>query len=84
VDGISENPNNNDSAPTDNDLLRTRLALAILMMSVGIPMITAGQDFLFSKYGVSNTYNQGDLNAIGHGLLETNHNIDNYFKNFIK
>ena len=33
-------------------------------MSVGVPMIAAGQDFLRSKRGVTNTYLRGDLNAL--------------------
>ncbi|MDR2776786.1 MAG: hypothetical protein LBB17_01935 [Puniceicoccales bacterium] len=84
VDNITENPHHNGSAPTDNDLRRTRLALAILIMSVGIPMVTAGQDFLFSKYGASNTYNRGDLNAIDYKLLDVHHSTHDYFKNLIK
>ncbi|MDR1528180.1 MAG: hypothetical protein LBS22_01160 [Puniceicoccales bacterium] len=84
VDNITENPHHNGSAPTDNDLRRTRLVLATLMMSIGIPMITAGQDFLFSKHGVSNTYNRGDLNALDYGLLDVHRNTHNYFKNLVK
>ena len=34
------------------------------MMSVGIPMLAQGQDFLRSKRGVNNTYQRGDLNAL--------------------
>ncbi|MDR2628808.1 MAG: hypothetical protein LBC30_02345 [Puniceicoccales bacterium] len=84
VDNITENPHHNGSAPTDNDLRRTRLALAILIMSVGIPMVTAGQDFLSSKYGESNTYNRGDLNALDYKLLHVHRTTHDYFKNLIK
>jgi pullulanase len=37
---------------------------AMLFMSIGIPMLSAGQDFLRSKHGVNNTYLRGDLNAL--------------------
>jgi pullulanase/glycogen debranching enzyme len=84
VDSITENPHNDGSAPTENDCRRTRLSAAILMMSVGIPMITAGQDFLASKQGVSNTYNRGDLNALDYKLLEKNSRTHEYFKELIK
>ncbi|MDR2603344.1 MAG: hypothetical protein LBC11_02165 [Puniceicoccales bacterium] len=84
VDNITENPHHDGSAPTDNDLRRTQLAFAILMMSVGIPMVTAGQDFLFSKHGMSNTYNRGDLNALDYKLLDVRHSTHDYFKNLIK
>ncbi|MDR2779448.1 MAG: hypothetical protein LBB16_04190 [Puniceicoccales bacterium] len=83
VDSITENPHNNGSAPTDNDLRRTRLAFAILMMSIGIPMITAGQDFVFSKQGIGNTYNRGDLNALDYRLLEVHRATHDYCKNLI-
>jgi hypothetical protein len=41
VDNITENPPDDGSAPTDNDLRRARLACGILMMPIGIPMLTA-------------------------------------------
>ncbi|MDR1413429.1 MAG: hypothetical protein LBI56_00615 [Puniceicoccales bacterium] len=84
VDNITENPHNDGSAPTVNDCRRTRLSAAILMMSIGIPMIAAGQDFLASKHGVSNTYNRGDLNALNYELLKTNRSTHEYFKKLIK
>jgi pullulanase len=64
IDMITENPGNDGFAPTANDRRRTHLMAAILFMSVGIPMIAAGQDFLRSKHGVRNTYQRGDLNAL--------------------
>jgi pullulanase/glycogen debranching enzyme len=84
VDSITENSHNNGGAPTVNDCRRTRLAAAILMMSIGIPMIAEGQDFLFSKHGMSNTYNRGDLNALDYGLLKANAETHEYFRKLIK
>ncbi|MEJ1974638.1 MAG: alpha-amylase family glycosyl hydrolase [Lacunisphaera sp.] len=64
IDIITENPEHNGSHPTPNDRLRTHLMAAILFASVGIPLISAGQDLLRSKNGVNNTYQRGDLNAL--------------------
>jgi pullulanase/glycogen debranching enzyme len=84
VDGIAENGHNDGTAPTANDCRRTRLVAAILMMSVGIPMVAEGQDFLASKGGVSNTYNRGDLNALDYELLKTNRTTHEYFRKLIE
>ncbi|AOS45154.1 Pullulanase [Lacunisphaera limnophila] len=64
IDVITENPGHNGHQPTQNDRQRTHLMAAILFSSVGIPLVSAGQDFLRSKHGVNNTYLRGDLNAL--------------------
>jgi pullulanase len=64
IDVITENADGNGCSPTANDRRRTHLMAAILFSSIGIPMISAGQDFLRSKQGVNNTYLRGDLNAL--------------------
>ena len=64
IDIITENPDGNGDNPTANDRRRTHLMAAILFSSIGIPMISAGQDFLRSKRGVNNTYQRGDLNVV--------------------
>ncbi len=64
IDNITENPDGNGHHPTANDRRRTHLMAAVLFSSIGIPMISAGQDFLRSKKGVNNTYQRGDLNAL--------------------
>jgi pullulanase/glycogen debranching enzyme len=64
IDQITENPGFNGTNPTLNDVRRTHLMAAILFMSVGIPMLAAGQDFLRSKRGLGNTYQRGDVNAL--------------------
>jgi pullulanase/glycogen debranching enzyme len=69
IDVITENPGNNGDHPTQNDRERTHLMAAVLFMSIGIPMIAAGQDFLRSKHGVNNTYLRGDLNALDYRRL---------------
>ena len=69
IDVITENGDGNGDRPTLNDRRRTHLMAAVLFMSVGIPMLAAGQDFLRSKQGVNNTYLRGDLNALDYRRL---------------
>jgi pullulanase/glycogen debranching enzyme len=64
LDVITENPAHNGFNPTQNDRQRTHLMASVLFASVGIPLMSAGQDLLRSKHGVNNTYLRGDLNAL--------------------
>lgn len=83
LDVITENPNNDGFVPTMNDRRRTHLMAAVLFMSVGIPMISAGQDFLRSKRGVNNTYQRGDLNALDYRRLYRYLGTHTYFADWI-
>jgi len=69
IDVITENPQQNGFQPTAADIRRTHLMAALLFMSLGVPMLSAGQDFLRSKHGVNNTYLRGDLNALDYRRL---------------
>ena len=83
IDVITENPDHNGFVPTENDRRRTHLMAAVLFMSLGIPMVAAGQDFLRSKQGVNNTYQRGDLNALDYHLLEHRRGSHEYFAAWI-
>jgi pullulanase/glycogen debranching enzyme len=83
IDMITENPNSDGFVPTGNDRRRTHLMAALLFMSVGIPMISAGQDFLRSKHGVNNTYQRGDLNALDYRRLYRYLGTHTYFADWI-
>ncbi len=83
IDMITENANNDGFAPTANDRRRTHLMAALLFMSIGIPMIAAGQDFLRSKHGVNNTYLRGDLNALDYRRLYRFLGTHGYFADWI-
>ena len=83
IDVITENPGNNGSSPTANDLRRTHLMAAVLFMSLGVPMLAAGQDFLRSKQGVTNTYLRGDLNALDYRRLFRHLSTHTYFADWI-
>lgn len=69
LDRITENPNRDGTNPTQRDIQRTHLAIAIMMCAIGVPMLAAGQDFLRSKKGASNTYRRGDLNELDYERL---------------
>ncbi|HRE04850.1 MAG TPA: glycoside hydrolase family 1, partial [Opitutaceae bacterium] len=66
-----------------NDRRRTHLMVAMLMMSIGIPMLAAGQDFLRSKRGVNNTYQRGDLNALEYFRLFRYPATHGYFADWV-
>lgn len=49
------------------------LSLGLVVLSIGIPFIQAGQELMRSKRGIDNTYNLGlDINGLSY------HNLDNY------
>ena len=83
IDMITENRDFNGFHPTQNDRQRTHLMAAILFASVGIPMLAAGTDFLHSKYGVTNTYQRGDLNALDYHRLARFPATHGYFADWI-
>ena len=83
LDMITENPGYDGFAPTANDRRRTHLMAAVLFMSLGIPMLAAGQDFLRSKHGVSNTYLRGNLNALDYRQLYRYLGTHAYFADWI-
>jgi pullulanase/glycogen debranching enzyme len=83
IDDITENVNFDGFAPTANDRRRTHLMAALLFMSLGVPMISAGQDFLRSKRGVNNTYQRGDLNALDYHRLHRFPGTHAYFADWI-
>jgi hypothetical protein len=56
---------------------------AVLFSSIGIPMLSAGQDFLRSKRGVNNTYQRGDLNALDYQRVYRHLGTHAYFADWI-
>lgn len=66
IDRITQNLGHNGSFPTTLDRRRTHLMFAVLLSSLGIPMLSAGQDMMRSKEGIHNTYQRGDLNVINY------------------
>ena len=83
IDEITENPDGSGHLPTANDRRRTHLMAAVLFGSIGIPMISAGQDFMRSKHGVNNTYLRGDLNALDYRRMDRFSATHAYFADWI-
>ena len=46
-------------------------------------MLAAGQDFMRSKQGVSNTYQRGDLNALDYNQRLLRSGVHDYFRSWI-
>lgn len=84
IDAITENDEHQGFNPTVADRRRTQLMVSLLMMSFGLPMLAEGQDFLRSKHGVSNTYQDGDLNALDYERLLYYTNTNRYFRHWIQ
>ncbi|WP_439506181.1 type I pullulanase [Sediminibacterium sp.] len=61
------------------------LAYAIVLTSQGTPFLTAGSEFLRTKYGVENSFNSGDsINAINWNLKSKNIATYQYIQSLIK
>lgn len=83
IDMITEVAEHNGFRPTADDQRRSHLMFALLFASVGIPMLSAGQDFLRSKRGVNNTYLRGDLNALDYHRLHRHATTHSYVAHWI-
>lgn len=84
IDVITERADGNGFRPTVDDIMRSHLMFALLFMSIGIPMVSAGQDFLRSKHGVNNTYLRGDLNALDYKRLYRHASTHSYVAHWIR
>ena len=61
------------------------LAHAIVLTAQGTPFLTAGSEFLRTKYGVENSFNSGDsINAINWNLKTRNFATYQYIQSLIK
>lgn len=61
------------------------LAYAIVLTSQGTPFLTAGSEFLRTKYGVENSFNSGDsINAINWNLKTKNYATYQYIQSLIQ
>ena len=83
IDDITENEGFNGEQPTHNDILRSHMMAALVYSSVGVPMLSSGQDFLRSKGGIHNTYQMGELNALDYVHVDNFKQTHHYFKSWI-
>lgn len=84
MDRITERPKSDGSDPTVLDRRRTHLMASLLFVSLGVPMLAEGQDFLRSKRGVENTYQRGDLNALDYNRRFVYSGTHGYFRDWIQ
>ncbi|MBR5341168.1 MAG: hypothetical protein IK151_04495 [Erysipelotrichaceae bacterium] len=64
---------------------RSRLALAIVLVSRGVPFIHMGEEFLRSKGGLRNSYNSGDyINSIDWDERVKHNELCDYFRDLIQ
>ena len=84
IDRITENLDNDGSRPTWLDQRRTHLMAAILFVSLGVPMLANGQDFMRSKFGIANTYQRGDVNALDYKRRFTHSGTHAYIRDWIR
>jgi pullulanase len=62
-----------------------QLAYAIVLTSQGTPFLTAGSEFLRTKFGVENSFDKGDsINAINWNLKTKNLATNQYIQSLIK
>lgn len=65
ADELSTAPGRDGRLMNEADAARNRLAATVLFTSLGIPMLSEGQEFLRSKHGIRNTFDRGDaVNAL--------------------
>lgn len=83
IDMITENLDGDGFAPTAKDMRRTCMMIGLLMMSIGVPMLHAGMDFMATKRGVRNTYQRGDLNALDYHRILDFASVSSYFREWI-
>jgi len=83
LDNITENEGFNGVHPTQNDILRSHMMAALLYSSLGVPMLSSGQDFMRSKGGVHNSYQMAELNALNYERIREFSHTHNYFKQWI-
>ena len=86
VDELTANPGRDGRELSSRDERIHKLAATLIFGSLGTPMITEGQDWMRSKHGIRNTYNQGDeLNALRWGDRDRNHarQVTDYYAQMI-
>ena len=70
--------------PSEEAVKQAQLAMFILFLSPGIPMISAGQDFLRSKKGIRNTYQHESVNALDYSRLSMFEGFSDEIRELIK
>ena len=64
IDRLSGGNEQDKDQVRDETAKASMFAIIIVLLSPGVPMLSAGQDFFRNKKGIRNTYRSGDLNAL--------------------
>ncbi|MFZ2960317.1 MAG: alpha-amylase family glycosyl hydrolase [Candidatus Ozemobacteraceae bacterium] len=66
------------------DKARNKLGAMALLTAQGLPMIQEGQEFMKTKKGNDNSYDQdNDINWLDYGVKKTNEDVFQYYKGLI-
>ncbi|MCQ2799436.1 MAG: type I pullulanase [Bacilli bacterium] len=64
---------------------RSKLSLALIALSLGVPFFHMGEEIAQSKFGVENSYNSGDIiNKFSNTLRDKRCDMVNYFQDLLK
>ena len=84
VDRICEGMNVDPQKFPVDIVSKNQLALFLVLFSPGVPMFSAGQDFMRHKNGHRNTYQRGDLNALEYTELNKYEELSTEIHKLIK
>ncbi len=70
--------------PTLEDIGRYKLAYALVLTSLGIPMLAEGFDLLRTKFGKNNTYKDGLTNELDYSRAETYSGLTSWLRELVK
>lgn len=84
IDELVERSDNNGFYATPRDEKKVRLGGFVTFTSLGIPMISQGQEFLYSKGGIHGGYDAGDaVNSIKWNQRAEYHDVYEYYRDLI-
>lgn len=84
LDKLTENTDRNGEDPTIVDRRRMHLGIAIMMISIGIPMFAQGVEMLRSKQGKANTYQDEGANSLDFTRWSHFSGTSQYFRDWCK
>jgi pullulanase len=84
LDRITTESDHSATFPSALDRRRIHLGIAVLCMSIGIPMFAAGIDLLRTKQGKHNTYLDGEANAMDYERWSQFSGTSQYWRDWCK
>ncbi len=84
IDELTSRADHNGLFPTLQDIKKDKMAAFVLFTSLGMTMISEGQEILYSRAGIENGYNAGDkYNSVKWDQKEKYPDTYNFYKNLI-